>query len=87
MPGSTETVTELNFGELGRLPSPLSPVASQSGKTSLRLEGLRAVSTEKLQRKIERLVGKYQEVLRLSRGLGPAPGTATTAATTGEATN
>ncbi|KAI9643799.1 hypothetical protein NHQ30_007149 [Ciborinia camelliae] len=63
VPDTPATTTEL--AGLSRLPSPLSPVASGGAKTTLRLENL---GTERIQRKLEGLLKRYQGIINLSKG-------------------
>ncbi|KAJ8062294.1 hypothetical protein OCU04_008840 [Sclerotinia nivalis] len=63
VPGTPDTITELTG--LSRLPSPLSSVASKGAKTPLRLENL---STERIQKKLEGLLKRYQGIINFSKG-------------------
>ncbi|RAL61361.1 hypothetical protein DID88_009496 [Monilinia fructigena] len=63
VPGTPDTITEL-MG-LSRLPSPLSPVVSGGAKTTLRLDNL---STERIQKKLDALLKRYQGIINLSKG-------------------
>ncbi|ESZ92620.1 hypothetical protein SBOR_6992 [Sclerotinia borealis F-4128] len=65
VPGTPDTITELTG--LSRLPSPLSPIVSGSAKTTLRLDNL---GTERIQKKIEGLLKRYQGIIDFSKSSG-----------------
>ncbi|KAB8290861.1 hypothetical protein EYC80_008498 [Monilinia laxa] len=65
VPGTPDTITELTG--LSRLPSPSSPVVSGGAKTTLRLDNL---SPERIQKKLEGLLKRYQEIINFSKGTG-----------------
>ncbi|QSZ33036.1 hypothetical protein DSL72_002621 [Monilinia vaccinii-corymbosi] len=62
VPGTPDTIQEL--ARLSRLPSPSSPVASGGAQTTVRWENLR---TERIQKKLEALLKRYQGILRFSK--------------------
>ncbi|KAG4031985.1 hypothetical protein MFRU_008g03350 [Monilinia fructicola] len=65
VPGTPDTITESTG--LSRLPSTPSPVVSGGAKTTLRLDTL---STERIQKKLESLLKRYQGIISFSKGPG-----------------
>ncbi|APA16032.1 predicted protein [Sclerotinia sclerotiorum 1980 UF-70] len=63
VPGTPDTFTELTG--LSRLSSSLNSVTSKGAKTRLRLDNL---STERIQKKLEGLLKRYQGIINFSKG-------------------
>ncbi|CAD6447321.1 56a539f5-010a-4b65-b6d9-0d7b99a6d59f-CDS [Sclerotinia trifoliorum] len=63
VPGTPDTITAL--AGLSRLPSPLTPVTSKGAKSPFRLDNL---STERIQKKLEGLLKRYQGIINFSKG-------------------